>query len=158
MRVLVTGSRTWRNGQLIRDELTTAYSDAVAAGDNEFVVVHGACKSGADSYAESWGRWKTKVTAGSATPARVEVHPAKWEKPCQKTCQPGHRRADHRGWDVCPAAGFYRNETMVNTGIDRCLAFIQDESKGSTHCAHYAEAHGVDTRYFRVGTGSDALF
>lgn len=156
MRVLVTGSRTWRDGVIIRQKLADCLETAVTAGDKELVIVHGACKSGADSHADTWGRWHEKNSA--IIEVRVEAHPAGWDQPCRPQCQPGHRRVDPRGWDVCPAAGFYRNENMVHLGADLCLAFIADESKGASHCARYAEAQGLTVVYFRVGSGADELF
>lgn len=154
MRVLVTGSRTWRDGGRVRERLDHWMGVAVDSGDTEFVVVHGACKSGADSYADAWARWNQRHTTTIAV--RPEPHPAKWDGACIDECQPKHRRVDPRGWDVCPAAGFYRNEHMVHKGAHRVLAFIDDESKGATHCAKYAETAGLIVDYFR--TGSQPLF
>jgi hypothetical protein len=155
VRVLVTGSRTWKNGLLVREKLGMCLDTAHQSGDS-LTVVHGACKSGADSYADAWARWHQRNT--THTVVRVEPHPANWEGPCIDECQPHHRRVDPRGWDVCPAAGFYRNEAMVRLGADLVLAFIADESKGATHCARFAETCGLQTLYFRVGTGSQVLF
>lgn len=148
MRVLVTGSRTWRDGLLVRETLSHCLDTARALGTS-LTVVHGACKSGADAQADAWARWQ--VTHSRDVPVVVEPHPANWEGPCRNECQPNHRRVDPRGWDVCPAAGFYRNEDMVRLGADLCLAFIADESKGATHCARYAESQGIPVSYFRVG-------
>lgn len=153
MRVLVTGSRSWRDGKLIRTKLDDCLATARAIG-GKLVVVHGACKSGADSYADAWGRWhETHPEDGLV---EVEPHPANWEGRCRDMCQPHHRRIDPRGWDVCPAAGFYRNEDMVHSGADLVLAFIADESKGATHCAKYAEQCHLNVLYFR--TGAEPLF
>lgn len=152
MRVLVTGSRSWRDGAFIRHKLDDCLETARSLG-NKLTVVHGACKSGADSYADAWARWHEIHTEGDV---KAEAHPAQWENPCRATCQPHHRRVDPRGWDVCPAAGFYRNEDMVHHGADMVLAFINDESKGATHCARYAEQCQMNVLYFR--TGSAPLF
>lgn len=141
---------------MIRDKLTECLNTAVLARDDEFVLVHGRCKSGADALADAWGKWMEKNPP--LIRVRVEQHPAGWEQPCRPQCQPGHRRVDPRGWDVCPAAGFYRNEDMVHLGADLCLAFVADQSKGATHCASYAESKGMPVMYFRTGTSADALF
>lgn len=149
----MTGSRSWRDGSLIREKLAHCL-DTARAQHVGLVVVHGNCRSGADAYADAWGRWHEKnITDVAVT---VEAHPAGWEAACRPECQPHHRRTDPRGWTVCPAAGFYRNEEMVHSGADEVLAFIADESKGATHCAAYAETAGLHVTYFRTHTG--ALF
>lgn len=155
MRVLVTGSRVWKDGLFIREKLNTCLDTARNVLD-DLTIVHGACKSGADSYADAWARWHERnITDINVKP---EAHPAEWEGPCRPACQPNHRRVDPRGWDVCPAAGFYRNEAMVELGADLVLAFIADESKGATHCARYAEQNGLHVLYFRTGAVAEALF
>lgn len=148
MRVLVTGSRSWRDGAFIRGKLANCLDTAYDAHDS-LTIVHGACKSGADAYADAWARWHETHSADVVV--KAEPHPAGWEGPCRGPCQPHHRRIDPRGWDVCPAAGFYRNEDMVHLGADVVLAFIDDESKGATHCARYAEQCGLNVVYFRTG-------
>jgi hypothetical protein len=165
MRVLVTGSRGWKHNHIIAAKLGECLTTARSLG-TDLTVVHGAAKSGADAIAESWARWH------GITPER---HPAHWEGPCIPECQPGHRRpctcVHCRGMagptsppqnhppgsrSVCPAAGFYRNEAMVKLGADIVLAFIADNSKGATHCAHFAEQQGLNVLYFR--NTENALF
>jgi hypothetical protein len=142
MKVIVTGSRLWRDGALIRAQLNTCLNE-MPIGDR-LIVIHGACRSGADQYADAWARWHVRHDM----PVSLETHPARWEDPCRISCRPGHRRQDPRGWDVCPQAGFYRNEHMVRQGADLCLAFIADQSKGATHCATYAGRAGIPVRRF----------
>lgn len=122
MRVLVTGSRTWSDPYPIRHALGSLCGRSCW----EFVVVHGGAK-GADAIA---AQWVADQRRGGNNDVHEECHPANWEL---------HGRA----------AGIVRNAEMVKSGVDVCLAFIRDDSKGATHCARTAEAAGIETRIFR---------
>lgn len=80
-------------------------------------VIHGACPRGADAYAALWCRRNSVAE---------EAHPADWQAFGKR-------------------AGFIRNAEMVNSGIDLCLAFIANNSKGASHTAALAEKHGITT-------------
>lgn len=112
-RVLVTGSRTWRAPEQI-----CAALDALLAQHADMVVVHGACKEGADAVADRWAirNWVS-----------VERHPAEWRR-------------------YGRSAGYRRNAEMVALGADVCLAFIRNDSAGATHCADLADKVGIPTR------------
>jgi predicted ATPase len=115
-RALVTGSRTWEDeGRLYEalDELLVAHPDTL-------VVVHGACRTGADALAQQWAEHNG---------VQVERWPANW-------LMLGKR------------AGFVRNAAMVASGPQECLAFIRNGSPGATDCAGLAEADGIPTRRF----------
>lgn len=56
----------------------------------------------------------------------VEVHPADWKKYGRK-------------------AGPIRNQEMVNTGANICLAFPVGESRGTRHCITAAQKAGINT-------------
>ncbi|MGY6019554.1 DUF2493 domain-containing protein [Streptomyces spinosirectus] len=115
-RVLVTGSRDWHDQHAIWDALATATREA--PDDQDLVIVHGACPSGADHIAHEWAR---------GYGATIEAHPANW-------VINGKR------------AGFIRNQLMVNLGADVCLAFIRNGSRGASHTARLAEQAGIPVR------------
>lgn len=135
-RLLVTGSRSWRDRAAIERGLAVA---AVGWAENP-VLVSGACPQGADriaeEVAESWG-WL------------VERWPADWNGPCRSACRPGHRRTGVQG-EYCPAAGNHRNADMVAFGADACLAFRRDGSAGTTHCGQLAEKAGIPTTWIEA--------
>jgi hypothetical protein len=126
-RILVTGSRDWEDYFRIGSEIVRAMQDLTPIqpgqynyNDGRYVIVHGACPTGADYLADQWA-------LGSLTD--VERHPADWKR-------------------YGRAAGFKRNAEMVKLGADICLAFIRNESRGATHTANLAELVGIPTRRF----------
>jgi hypothetical protein len=118
MRVLVTGSRTWPYPLIITGALIEAWT--VRLRGDEFIVVHGHCKKGADAMAD-------RICAEQGF--HVERHPANWQRDGKQ-------------------AGFIRNIEMVQAGADVCLAFIHNASKGATHCADAAQAAGIPVRRY----------
>jgi len=138
-RILVTGSRDWEDVAAVEDALT-----ALAAANvfhlRTTVVVHGACRTGADKIADSWATWH-----GVTNPlVQVERHPAQ-----------NHPTEDFGPW---PGAGPRRNAHMVGLGADVVLAFIgrctsrrcrrtdTHGSHGATGCAQLAEHAGIPVR------------
>lgn len=120
MRILFTGSRTWTDEDTIVHAITEAVLRA-GAKQEETIFVHGACPRGADRIvADLAERWGVTV----------EAYPADWDTF-------GRR------------AGFVRNRHMVDLGADICLAFIKDNSKGSTHTANLAQAANIPTKIYR---------
>lgn len=133
-RILVTGSRDWRQPERIAWELGLAIG-AAHRPLAEVIIVHGGA-GGADRMADRIARDHGHLT---------EIHPADWDGPCRDTCQPGHRKmVGYRDW--CIAAGMYRNEAMVALGADLVLAFIRNGSHGATGCARLAEKAGIPVR------------
>jgi hypothetical protein len=116
-RILVTGSRDWRDTNLLRAVLTGVADEARAKGDTNPVLVHGTAR-GADRQAE-----RLWIELGLP----VERHPADWET-------------------LGKAAGVIRNKAMVDTRPDLVVAFIFGGSPGATQCADYAEKKGLTVR------------
>jgi hypothetical protein len=97
-----------------------AFADIECAHPGErFTLIHGTC-TGADTIAD---------TEAQRLGWAIERHPAKWLE---------HGKA----------AGPIRNQEMVDSGADICLAFIKDNSRGATHCANAAEKAGIAVRRF----------
>jgi len=123
-RVLITGSQLWTDTRIIRDARAEVWHP-------DTILMSGACPRGADKLCEDcWEHWG----------GTVQRFPAEW-------IQDGRFRR---------SAGFRRNEAMVRTAIDlgagRCLAFILDDSPGSTHASDLARSGGIWTTIHRAVT------
>lgn len=99
-----------------REAIFNALLDQWEQSGGEMAVIHGGAR-GADQIAH---RWATATEMGVS----VEVHPADWDR---------HGKA----------AGFIRNQQMVDAGADVCLAFPLGESPGTRHCMKAAEKAGI---------------
>jgi hypothetical protein len=51
-------------------------------------------------------------------------------------------------WSLGRGAGYKRNAEMVKLRTDICLAFIMNESNGSSHTANLAKKAGIQTLIF----------
>jgi len=123
MRILITGSRAWTDGQAIFNDLDNEWDRRTT--EEPFVVVHGGAV-GADTLASRWAQYRAE--AGFSV--IEEVHLADWAGQGRK-------------------AGILRNLQMIRSDIDLCLAYIYDNSRGATHCANAAHAAGIETRITR---------
>lgn len=121
MRILITGSRTWQDNGTIERALWRLMNDVNLPwfGSPNVTIVHGGAR-GADTIAGNVG-WKQGWV--------VEEHRANWK--------------EGKG------AGLIRNAYMVSLGADVCLAFINQGSRGATHCATLAREAGIPTLVFR---------
>lgn len=113
-RLLVTGSRTWSDSNIIANALYQQHKKW-GQPNNTILVVGDA--PGADTIAANlWGK------AGFTT----EIHKAEWEKY-------GSR------------AGMIRNNAMINTGVDACLAFSENNSPGTKNTITLAKRYHIPT-------------
>ena len=113
-RILITGSREWKNPELIRQAIFWWVQDACPVPE-EVVIVHGDAARGADRMARDIARSEPWLTE--------EPHPADWS------------------WGK--GAGYHRNQQMIDLGADVCLAFIEGPSRGTKHCAGQAAKAGI---------------
>jgi hypothetical protein len=141
MRILVTGSRDWTDGETVENALEDLY---FASPAGELVtIVHGACPTGADMIA---AEWVEKVRAAGWF-VEQERHPAK-------------------AFGRWPACGPLRNRHMVGLGADVCLAFLgpctsrrcqrvdPHPSHGTSGCVQLAREAGIPVRPFTSNGGA----
>lgn len=107
-RIAVFGGRDLRCSVQIRSAL-----DDVLHKHGPFIVVHGACPTGADRIASQWARWRGLPE---------EPHPADWQVHGKR-------------------AGPLRNQEMVNSGLDGAVAF--PGGRGTADMARRCEAAGI---------------
>ncbi|WP_331723387.1 SLOG family protein [Streptomyces atratus] len=141
IRILVTGSRTWEDVEVLDDALRDTWHDAthVFGPEHPVVIVHGDCREGADFFARHWA---------VANGVRQEKHPADWTGPCAPECPDDHRLNRANGQTACPTAGPRRNEAMVQLGADILVAFQRGNSRGTADCIRRAAQAGIPVRRF----------
>jgi hypothetical protein len=126
VRVIATGSRVWRDCDLIYgvfDDLLRPIADYAG----ELVVVHGGA-TGADSWVDAWARG----VRAAGRPVQVERFPV--------TTQEWDRHGKR--------AGILRNERMVDAGADLVVAFPLPGGRGTQHCMRYAQSKGIPVRNY----------
>ncbi len=116
MRVIVCGSRDMPN----RGRVWAALDKL----RRPVVIVHGACKTGADEHTRNWCY---EMRNEGVT---EEAHPADWGR--------GH------------CAGPERNSRMAKLGADVCLAFWNGRSNGTCDMIRKATAAGIPVRVIPV--------
>lgn len=125
MRVIVTGSRAWPDPVRVAHELNQLYLQ-----HGPFVLVHGACATGADAAAAHWYE-----VCGQDLGCIEIRYKAEWDK--YRTATDPHGRR----------AGPIRNEKMVKeASADLVLAFPLFDSRDTTHTIELAEAAGIPVK------------
>jgi hypothetical protein len=136
-RVLVTGSRNWIDkpgvwpaqapGIIYRNLMSLTEAAVFYVKPTDVTLVHGKCPDSPDMLAD---------TAARQLGWKIEPHPANWDL---------HGKA----------AGYIRNQEMVDLGADICLAFMAQciksgcakpkphFSHGVSHCADAAQRAGI---------------
>lgn len=119
MRVIVTGSREWKDWitlEDVLDELRLMYG-------KDLLIVHGDCPTGADAGAQKWC---------DKHDVKYERHPADW----------------YPNGKFFKGAGPVRNQKMVDLGADLCIAFPLPQSRGTYHCMEAAHKAGIKVRVY----------
>jgi hypothetical protein len=135
MRILVTGSRRLGDYTLVYQVLNAICEEYdlncvpdehgnTLPDPNKVTIVVGDCPTGADLFAREWAFGSSLVP---------EVGVADWS---------GGKRG-----------GPERNQRMVDSGVDLCVAFPLGESKGTHNCMKAARRAGVPVWVFEEGTG-----
>lgn len=115
-RILVTGSRNWKDRRTIWTALETEYLVAPRG----IIVVHGAAE-GADDIADRWA-WCAKQMGRVVD---VEAHPPDYDK-------------------FGIRAPLRRNREMAELGAFVCLAFPLEGGTGTRHMMSRAMAAGIE--------------
>lgn len=147
MILLATCSRSFNAWSAAREILTAIHHIHPYA-----LLRHGDCEIGDRQIAAIW-----RGLGGKDDPM-----PADWERCAVELmeeqavanrragigpCRPSHRRLSRRHGEYCPTAGLRRDVLMVQSGVDRVLAFLDPNSrtKGAFRTADMAEAAGIPT-------------
>lgn len=153
---LATCSRSFREWSAARELLT-----AVHQLHPDALLRHGDCEQGDQQIAGIW-----RDLGGKDDPM-----PADWSACARELseeqaianrqagigpCRPEHRRLSRRHGEYCPTAGLRRDVLMVQSGVDRVLAFLDPHSrtKGAFRTADMAEAAGIPTIRYHSGGAS----
>lgn len=139
-RVIVTGSRDHPNPSAVRRAL-----DETLREIGPFLLVHGKCETGADAYADQWGREHYDIGV------RIEPVEAEWTRDCDANCY--HAPRTRNGENFCPAAGPLRNRKMVSGGAVLTLGFPYGKSRGTRGCMALAEDAKIRVREYPVDYG-----
>jgi hypothetical protein len=156
MKLLITGSRSYPSGGLIKTMLYGAVFMMNELGE-PLEVIHGAAPDGVDWYVHEMLETlrQHRMPRVSETPV-----PADWDGPCDfesGMCQQGHRRPSRFGssLDFCPTAGHRRNQVMVDMHPERWWAFTDRPlqlSKGTADCVARCKKAGIQGNHMELWT------
>jgi hypothetical protein len=130
-RILVTGSRKWKD----RAAIAAALLDAVNRHPWPIIIVTGGQVSEDRDTGEKWGADYIAGEVAREVGLEVEEHPA-------------HKECSEHGWEHSfrkhgRPGGPIRNRVMVEKGAAECLAFPLGESRGTRGCMALADAAGI---------------
>jgi YspA, cpYpsA-related SLOG family len=153
VRILITGSREFADREMIRNALLAAVLVYSRPGEEVTVI------TGTSPRRFPAGKNADRIAAEEAAKLgfAVEVHEADWDGPCRPECRHGPRRVHRYGGEYCPVAGNYRNQVMVDSGADTCLAFLQAGAgnRGTSDCCERAGKAGIPVQRYWGGEGDD---
>jgi hypothetical protein len=101
-RVLVTGSRDWRDRSMIEEVLDTLLTE-----HGQLAIAHGHCPTGADAYADEWAR-------RNRPRAQITRYIANWKLNGRAAGPIRNQHMVDDGADVCLA--FIRNHSAGASG------------------------------------------
>jgi YspA, cpYpsA-related SLOG family len=119
LRVIICGSRNWTGVAAVEriHHTLLAVEMLCTALNSPLQLVHGDCPIGADAIADRWARRRDYDPI---------LFPADWNK-------------------YGRAAGPIRNEAMAKAGAHLCIAFLRDNSDGTTNMISNAQACNIAT-------------
>ena len=117
-RVLICGTRGFQDRALV-ESVVAKLVKSCHKGDYLLVIVHGACPTGADAFANEAGLRAVR----DGDNVVVEPHPADWSKG--------------------QSAGPRRNLHMAELGADICFAFWDGHSRGTLNMIQEAVRHRI---------------
>lgn len=141
-RVVMTGSRSWTDTDVIREALVDALDYfELERTPEKFTLINGTA-AGAD---------KMSARIAKELGMTVEDHPAQWNVHSE-TCpvEPPKNGWCYQGRSKCRIAGFRRNQEMLESGCDLVLAFIHNNSNGASHTVKLAEKMNLETWVYSI--------